>query len=102
MLWFFQGLERNGVWPARWEIGGQSWPALSILYGCIKPDDGWKVMAAQCGAGLCCGPWLFIVVAGLSVIDVGFRWPDPIVEVGTIAARGRFVLFGGAGPFRVR
>jgi polysaccharide transporter, PST family len=47
MLWFFQGLERMRLASAL-EIGGKVLATLSIFVLVRKPDDGWKVMAAQC------------------------------------------------------
>ena len=49
MLWFFQGLERMRLASAL-EIGGKVMATLSIFVLVRKPDDGWKVMAAQCVA----------------------------------------------------
>jgi hypothetical protein len=47
MVWFFQGLERMRVASAL-EIGGKFLATLSIFALVHKPDDGWKVIAAQC------------------------------------------------------
>ena len=47
MLWFFQGLERMRLASAL-EIGGKLVATLSIFVLVRKPEDGWKVMAAQC------------------------------------------------------
>jgi polysaccharide transporter, PST family len=70
MLWFFQGLERMQLASAL-EIGGKVLATLSIFVLVHKPDDGWKVMAAQCVG--------CVVSHGITVIlayrDVGFRWP---------------------------
>jgi PST family polysaccharide transporter len=47
MLWYFQGLERMRLASAL-EIGGKVVATLSIFILVHNPDDGWKVMAAQC------------------------------------------------------
>lgn len=72
MLWFFQGLERMRLAGAL-EVGGKVLAAISIFILVHNPDDGWKVMAAQCIGCL--------VAHGVTVIlayrEVGFRWPKP-------------------------
>jgi polysaccharide transporter, PST family len=72
MLWFFQGLERMRLASAL-EIGGKVMATLSIFVLVHKPDDGWKVMAAQCVG--------CVVAHGVTVVlayrEVGFRWPSP-------------------------
>jgi polysaccharide transporter, PST family len=47
MLWFFQGLERMRLASAL-EIAGKVTATLSIFVLVRRPEDGWKVMAAQC------------------------------------------------------
>jgi polysaccharide transporter, PST family len=47
MLWYFQGLERMRLASAL-EIGGKVVATLSIFILVHNPEDGWKVMAAQC------------------------------------------------------
>jgi polysaccharide transporter, PST family len=72
MLWFFQGLERMRLASAL-EIGGKVLATLSIFVLVHKPDDGWKVMAAQCvGCVVAHGVTVF-----LAYREVGFRWPTP-------------------------
>src|SRR5882757_8956697 len=70
MLWFFQGLERMRLASAL-EISGKVMATLSIFVLVHKPDDGWKVMAAQCVG--------CVVAHGVTVVlayrEVGFRWP---------------------------
>src|SRR5271156_988659 len=70
MLWFFQGLERMRLASAL-EISGKVLATLSIFVLVHKPDDGWKVMAAQCVG--------CVVSHGVTVVlayrEVGFRWP---------------------------
>src|SRR5579859_1643537 len=70
MLWFFQGLERMRLASAL-EIGGKVMATLSIFLLVHKPDDGWKVMAAQCVG--------CVVAHGVTVVlayrEVGFVWP---------------------------
>jgi polysaccharide transporter, PST family len=70
MLWFFQGLERMKLASAL-EIGGKVLATLSIFVLVHKPEDGWKVMAAQCVG--------CVVSHGVTVVlayrEVGFRWP---------------------------
>jgi PST family polysaccharide transporter len=55
------------------EIGGKVMATLSIFVLVHKPDDGWKVMAAQCVG--------CVVAHGVTVVlayrEVGFRWPTP-------------------------
>ena len=70
MLWFFQGLERMKLASAL-EIAGKVLATLSIFVLVHKPEDGWKVMAAQCVG--------CVVSHGVTVVlayrEVGFRWP---------------------------
>jgi PST family polysaccharide transporter len=70
MLWFFQGLERMRMASAL-EIGGKVLATLSIFVVVHKPEDGWKVMAAQCVG--------CVVAHGVTIVlayrEVGFRWP---------------------------
>ncbi len=70
MLWYFQGLERMRLASAL-EIGGKVVATLSIFVLVRNPDDGWKVMAAQCVG--------CVVAHGITVVlayrEVGFVWP---------------------------
>jgi PST family polysaccharide transporter len=70
MLWYFQGLERMRLASAL-EIGGKVVATLSIFVLVHNPDDGWKVMAAQCVG--------CVVAHGVTVVlayrEVGFAWP---------------------------
>jgi PST family polysaccharide transporter len=70
MLWYFQGLERMRLASAL-EIGGKVVATLSIFVLVHHPDDGWKVMAAQCVG--------CVVAHGVTVVlayrEVGFVWP---------------------------
>jgi polysaccharide transporter, PST family len=70
MLWYFQGLERMRLASAL-EIGGKVVATLSIFVLVHRPDDGWKVMAAQCVG--------CVVAHGVTVVlayrEVGFVWP---------------------------
>src|ERR1700761_8988534 len=70
MLWFFQGLERMQLASAL-EIAGKVLATLSIFILVHKPEDGWKVMAAQCVG--------CVVAHGITVVlayrEVGFQWP---------------------------
>jgi polysaccharide transporter, PST family len=70
MLWYFQGLERMRLASAL-EIGGKVVATLSIFLLVHHPDDGWKVMAAQCVG--------CIVAHGVTIVlayrEVGFMWP---------------------------
>jgi PST family polysaccharide transporter len=71
MLWFFQGLERMRLASAL-EIGGKVLATLSIFVLVHNPDDGWKVMAAQCVG--------CVVAHGVTVVlayrEIGFQWPS--------------------------
>ncbi|MGC2400170.1 MAG: oligosaccharide flippase family protein [Acidobacteriaceae bacterium] len=70
MLWYFQGMERMRLASAL-EVGGKVLATLSIFVLVRKPEDGWKVMAAQCVG--------CVVSHGITVVlayrEVGFRWP---------------------------
>jgi polysaccharide transporter, PST family len=70
MLWYFQGLERMRL-ASVLEIGGKVVATLSIFVLVHNPDDGWKVMAAQCVG--------CVVAHGVTVVlayrEVGFAWP---------------------------
>jgi polysaccharide transporter, PST family len=70
MLWFFQGLEQMRLASAL-EIGGKVIATFSIFVLVRRPEDGWKVMAAQCVG--------CIVAHGVTVVlayrQVGFVWP---------------------------
>jgi PST family polysaccharide transporter len=88
MLWFFQGLERMRLASAL-EIGGKVMATLSIFVLVHKPDDGWKVMAAQCVGCL--------VAHGVTVVlayrEVGFRWPTPSSVWDALRLGGSMFLF---------
>src|SRR6202162_6126362 len=88
MLWFFQGLERMRLASAL-EIGGKVLATLSIFMLVHKPDDGWKVMAAQCVG--------CVVAHGVTVVlayrEVGFRWPTPSSVWNTLRMGGSMFLF---------
>jgi polysaccharide transporter, PST family len=88
MLWFFQGLERMRLASAL-EIGGKVMATLSIFVLVHKPDDGWKVMAAQCVG--------CVVAHGATVVlayrEVGFRWPTPSSVWGALRLGGSMFLF---------
>jgi polysaccharide transporter, PST family len=70
MLWFFQGLERMRL-ASTLEVSGKAIATLSIFLLVRNPDDGWKVMAAQCVG--------CVVAHGITVVlayrEVGFAWP---------------------------
>jgi PST family polysaccharide transporter len=84
MLWFFQGLERMRLASAL-EISGKVLATLSIFVLVHHPDDGWKVMAAQCvGCVISHG-----VTVVLAYREVGFRWP-------TAASIGQALRMGGS------
>ncbi len=88
MLWFFQGLERMRLASAL-EIGGKVLATLSIFVLVHKPDDGWKVMAAQCVG--------CVVAHGVTVVlayrEVGFRWPTPSSVWTALRLGGSMFLF---------
>jgi PST family polysaccharide transporter len=88
MLWFFQGLERMRLASAL-EIGGKVMATLSIFVLVHKPDDGWKVMAAQCVG--------CVVAHGVTVVlayrEVGFRWPTPSSVRDALRLGGSMFLF---------
>jgi polysaccharide transporter, PST family len=88
MLWFFQGLERMRLASAL-EIGGKVLATLSIFVLVHKPDDGWKVMAAQCVG--------CVVAHGVTVVlayrEVGFRWPTPSSVWSALRMGGSMFLF---------
>jgi PST family polysaccharide transporter len=88
MLWFFQGLERMRLASAL-EIGGKVMATLSIFVLVHKPDDGWKVMAAQCVG--------CVVAHGVTVVlayrEVGFRWPTPSSMWDALRLGGSMFLF---------
>jgi polysaccharide transporter, PST family len=82
MLWYFQGLERMRL-ASVLEIGGKVVATLSIFVLVHNPDDGWKVMAAQCVG--------CVVAHGVTVVlayrEVGFAWP-------TFSSVGRALRLG--------
>ena len=84
MLWFFQGLERMRLASAL-EIAGKLLATLSVFVLVHNPEDGWKVMAAQCVG--------CVVSHGVTVIlayrEVGFQWP-------TFASVGNALRLGGS------
>jgi polysaccharide transporter, PST family len=88
MLWFFQGLERMRLAGAL-EVGGKVLATLSIFVLVHKPDDGWKVMAAQ---GVGC-----VVAHGVTVVlayrEVGFRWPTPTSVWNALRLGGSMFVF---------
>jgi PST family polysaccharide transporter len=88
MLWFFQGLERMRLASAL-EISGKVLATLSIFVLVHKPDDGWKVMAAQCvGCVIAHGVTVF-----LAYRQVGFRWPTPTSVSQALRLGGSMFLF---------
>jgi polysaccharide transporter, PST family len=88
MLWFFQGLERMRLASAL-EIGGKVLATLSIFVLVHNPDDGWKVMAAQCVG--------CVVAHGVTVVlayrEVGFEWPTPSSMWTALRMGGSMFLF---------
>ena len=88
MLWFFQGLERMRLASAL-EIGGKVMATLSIFVLVHKPDDGWKVMAAQC-VGCVASHGLTVVLA---YREVGFRWPTRASVWNSLRLGGSMFLF---------
>ena len=88
MLWYFQGLERMKLASAL-EISGKVMATLSIFVLVHKPDDGWKVMAAQC---IGC-----VVSHGITVVlayrEVGFRWPTRSSVWNALRLGGSMFLF---------
>ena len=88
MLWFFQGLERMRLASAL-EISGKVLATLSIFILVHKPDDGWKVMAAQCvGCVISHG-----VTVVLAYREVGFRWPTASSVWSALRMGGSMFLF---------
>jgi polysaccharide transporter, PST family len=88
MLWYFQGMERMRVASAL-EIGGKVLATLSIFVLVHKPEDGWKVMAAQCVG--------CIVSHGITVIlayrEVGFSLPTPARVKQALRLGGSMFIF---------
>ena len=88
MLWYFQGLERMRL-ASVLEIGGKVLATLSIFVLVHKPDDGWKVMAAQCVG--------CVVAHGVTVVlayrEVGFQWPTPSSVWDALRLGGSMFLF---------
>jgi len=88
MLWYFQGLERMRLASAL-EIGGKVVATLSIFVLVHKPEDGWKVMAAQCVG--------CVVAHGVTVVlayrEVGFRWPTASSVWQSLRLGGSMFLF---------
>ena len=91
MLWFFQGLERMRLASAL-EIGGKVIATLSIFVLVRNPEDGWKVMAAQCVG--------CVVSHGITVVlayrEVGFAWPTPASVVDSLRLGWSMFLFRAA------
>jgi polysaccharide transporter, PST family len=88
MLWFFQGLERMRL-ASVLEIAGKVIATLSIFVLVHKPDDGWKVMAAQCVG--------CVVAHGVTVVlayhEVGFQWPTASSVWSALRLGGSMFLF---------
>jgi polysaccharide transporter, PST family len=88
MLWFFQGLEHMRLASAL-EIAGKVLATLSIFVLVHKPDDGWKVMAAQCVG--------CVVAHGVTVIlayrEVGFSLPTRSSVWSALRMGGSMFLF---------
>ena len=88
MLWFFQGLERMRL-ASVLEIGGKVLATLSIFLLVHKPEDGWKVMGAQCVG--------CVVAHGVTVVlayrEVGFQWPTPSSVWNALRLGGSMFLF---------
>jgi polysaccharide transporter, PST family len=88
MLWFFQGLERMRLASAL-EITGKVLATLSIFALVHKPEDGWKVMAAQC-VGCVFAHGITVVLA---YREVGFCWPTPSTVFQALRLGGSMFLF---------
>ena len=90
MLWFFQGLERMRLASAL-EIAGKVLATLSIFVLVHHPDDGWKVMAAQCVG--------CVVAHGVTVVlayrEVGFQWPTAASMWSALRMGGSMFFFRG-------
>jgi PST family polysaccharide transporter len=88
MLWFFQGLERMRL-ASMLEIAGKVLATLSIFALVHKPDDGWKVMAAQCVG--------CVVAHGVTLVlayhEVGFQWPTASSVWSALRLGGSMFLF---------
>jgi PST family polysaccharide transporter len=70
MLWYFQGLQRMG-WAGGLDIAGKIIATLSIFAFVHRPEDGWKVMAAQAaGSGVS-----HAITIAIAYYEVGFCWP---------------------------
>ena len=91
MLWYFQGLERMRIASAL-EIGGKVVATLSIFLLVHNPDDGWKVMAAQCVG--------CVVAHGVTIVlayrEVGFLWPTFSSVLRTLRLGWSMFLFRAA------
>jgi polysaccharide transporter, PST family len=70
MLWYFQGLQRM-KWAGGLDITGRIIATISIFALVHKPEDGWKVMAAQ-AVGSTVAHAITVVTA---YREVGFCWP---------------------------
>src|SRR6201995_2349544 len=71
------------------EIGGKVMATLSIFVLVHKPEDGWKVMAAQC-VGCVFAHGITVVLA---YREVGFCWPTPSTVFQALRLGGSMFLF---------
>jgi polysaccharide transporter, PST family len=70
MLWYFQGLQRM-AWAGGLDVCGKIVSTLSIFILVHRPEDGWKVMAAQAvGAAVSHG-----ITVIITYVEVGFCFP---------------------------
>ena len=91
MLWYFQGLERMRL-ASVLEISGKVVATLSIFVLVRRPEDGWKVMAAQCiGCAVAHG-----ITVVLAYREVGFAWPTPRAVWQALRMGGSMFLFRAA------
>ena len=70
MLWYFQGLQRMS-WAGGLDITGRTIATLSIFILVHKPEDGWKVMAAQALGSTVA----HAITVWTAYREVGFCWP---------------------------
>ncbi len=70
MLWYFQGLQRMS-WAGGLDITGRTIATFSIFILVHKPEDGWKVMAAQALGSIIA----HAITVWTAYREVGFCWP---------------------------
>lgn len=99
--WYFQGVERLRR-PAAWEVATRVIATAGVFLWVQNPDDGWRVLALQAGAGLV---WVVIatgwVYREVPLVRIDLRGVLAMLRSGAsvFAFRGGAGIYTQANPF---